>query len=242
MTVGVPYGSVIGQLLWITMYDGVLQLQLPNRSTIVGFADDIAIGSVAKTVREIEEKTNIAIRKVRAWLGKASLTLAAHKTEAVLISNQKIVKKMRSKRAIKYLRVIIDDRLNFKKHVTTIGEKASVTQGALTKMMPNIGGPNPLKRRIISKVVTSIILHPCPIWTEALSVGTTRRKLSSMYCLSVIIQIIGFRTVSDETVLVLPKTILIDILADEMGTNIGEYPRQTTAATKAEEQRTSIHK
>ena len=47
----------------------------------MGFEDDIAIVSVAKTVREIEEKTNTAIRNVRAWLDEAGLTLAAHKTE-----------------------------------------------------------------------------------------------------------------------------------------------------------------
>ena len=57
---------ILGPLLWNIMYDGVLRLQLPNKSTIVGFADDIAIVSVTKTVKEIEKKMNIAIRKVGA--------------------------------------------------------------------------------------------------------------------------------------------------------------------------------
>ena len=81
-------------------------MQLPNGTTIVDFADDIAIVSVDKTVREIEEQTNIA----------SGLTLAAHKTEGVWISGRKLVKRMKvivgntksgSKRAIKYLGVII---------------------------------------------------------------------------------------------------------------------------------------
>ena len=63
------------------------------------------------------------------------------------------------KRAIKYLGVIIDDRLNLRE----ISEKASVTRGALARMMPNIGGPGPFKRRIISAIVTSIMLYACPI-------------------------------------------------------------------------------
>ena len=34
--------------------------------------------------------------------------------------------RIESKRAIKYLAVVIDDRLNFKEHVKYVGEKASV--------------------------------------------------------------------------------------------------------------------
>ena len=46
-----------------------------------------------------------------------------------------------SKRPIKYLEVIIDDRLNFNEHVKYINEKASIVQGALGSRMPNIGEP-----------------------------------------------------------------------------------------------------
>ena len=46
------------------MYGGVRRLELPNRTTIVRFANDIVIVLVAKTVKEIE--TNIMIRKVGA--------------------------------------------------------------------------------------------------------------------------------------------------------------------------------
>ena len=57
--------------------------------------------------------------------------------------------RIESKRAIKYLGVIIDDRLNFKEHVEYIGEKPSVTQRALARMMAKFGGRGPFKRKII---------------------------------------------------------------------------------------------
>ncbi|KAH8274636.1 hypothetical protein KR026_002359, partial [Drosophila bipectinata] len=71
VSAGVPQGSVLGPLLWNTMYDGVLRLPMDEGTTIVGFADDIAI--------------------VVAWLSRAGLQLAPQKTEAVLISSRKKV-------------------------------------------------------------------------------------------------------------------------------------------------------
>ena len=53
--------------------------------------------------------------------------------------------------------------INFKEHVKYIGEKASITQEALARIMPNIAGLGPFKRRIISAVVMSIMLYACPI-------------------------------------------------------------------------------
>ena len=54
-------------------------------------------------------------------------------------------------------------------------------------------------------VVTSVMLYACPIWSEALSVGTTRRILSLVHHLSEIRRISGFRIVSDEAVFVLAR-------------------------------------
>ena len=72
--------------------------------------------------------------------------------------------------------------------------------------------------------------------------GATRRILSSVYRLCAIRRVSGFRTVSDKAVLVLAKTIPIDILADEIRRiyfRCLEYPGQL-AAIKVEERRTSI--
>ena len=74
--------------------------------------------------------------------------------------------RIESKTLIKYLVVIIDNRLNFKEHVNYIDVKASVTQGALARMKPTIGEPGPIKKRIILVVVTSIMLYDCPIWSR----------------------------------------------------------------------------
>ena len=62
-------------------------------------------------------------------------------------------KRITWKRAINYLGVIIDDRLSFKEY-----GKASVTQGAPAKMMPNIGAWSIQKEDNFGGV-TSIMLY-----------------------------------------------------------------------------------
>ena len=73
------------------MYDGTLRLNLPANAAIIGFADDIAIELVAKTIPQIEALCNQVVDMVENWLNEARLAMASQKTEAVLISSRKVV-------------------------------------------------------------------------------------------------------------------------------------------------------
>jgi len=79
------------------------------------------------------------------WLQSVGLKLASHKTEIVLVSNRKIVESARirigntvvtSKRAIRYLGVIIDTRLSFREHLAHVQAKAVQSSRALARMTP----------------------------------------------------------------------------------------------------------
>lgn len=92
VTGGVPQGSVLGPLLWNVMYDHVFNIEFPSDTKIVGYADDVAIVVVAKHIDEAVEKAEIAAERIMSWLTSVGLSLAAHKTEALLITSRKRLK------------------------------------------------------------------------------------------------------------------------------------------------------
>ena len=120
-----------------------------------------------------------------------------------------------SKHYLKYLGVIIDDRLKFKTHIEHISNKASNIRTALERMMPNIGGPMQSKRKIISTVIASVILYAAPIWAGALKTKAISKNIKSVYRRAVLRVCCSYRTTSDEAAHVIAGMIPIDILVDE---------------------------
>jgi len=68
------------------MYDGILSISKPRGVELHCFANEVAVTAVAKTISELQDKSNVAIRAVIEWLEKVGLRIAAHKTEVVLLS------------------------------------------------------------------------------------------------------------------------------------------------------------
>jgi len=99
VTGGVPQGSVLGPLLWNVMYDGIRRITMPEGARLIGFADDVAIVVTAKKLPDAERIFNEAGKRTSAWLDSKGLALAAHKTEAVLISSRQKLEKPQLHRA-----------------------------------------------------------------------------------------------------------------------------------------------
>ncbi|KAL1454469.1 hypothetical protein WDU94_010715 [Cyamophila willieti] len=86
---GVPQGSVASPTLWNLLYDGVLELELPRGVSLVAYADDLAVVTVARTAPELEESANRALGCISNWMTSHGLALAPEKSEAVLLIGRK---------------------------------------------------------------------------------------------------------------------------------------------------------
>lgn len=98
--------------------------------------------------------------------------MANEKTKVISITNHRRTKNLKvevgklmvaSKPAIKYLDLMFDAKLSFKKH---LAHSATAT---FAKMLLNIGRPKQWRMLLLARVVHSILLYASPIWAEALS-------------------------------------------------------------------------
>ena len=82
MTCGAPQGSRVGPLVWNVMYDDFLRIDLPARTSIIGFADEALVVCAADNVGILELRINDTLCRAKRWLDSRGLKMASEKTEA----------------------------------------------------------------------------------------------------------------------------------------------------------------
>ena len=101
------------------------------------------------------------------------LELVHHKTEVIFVNNKKSEQEasisagactIASKRSLKLLGVMIDDKLTFGSHVDYTCRKASMAVAALSRMMANSSAVRSSRRKVLASVTTSILRYGGPVW------------------------------------------------------------------------------
>lgn len=159
------------------MYDCLLTTEMPEGVDLIGFADDVAVVTRSWRVEHLEEVVNKSLGIIYDWMREHWLRLAAHKTEAVMLTRKKGYRRptftvggqrINTQNSIRYLGVEIDSGRRFKVHEQMVGAKAIKTAQSLSRILPNIGGSSTAKRQLLSSVVHSQFLYTAPIWQPLL--------------------------------------------------------------------------
>lgn len=248
VSAGVPQGSILGAILWNIMYDAVLRLKLPEGVEIVGYADDVVITIIGDSKEQVEVRGTRAIGTIVHWMSENKLEVAHNKTEMVLVTNCKQIEvahieygdsRTTSKRWVKYLGVIIDDRLNFNAHVDYICEKASKSQTAIARIMPNKAGPKSSTRRLIASVVTSILRYGAVAWASALERKRNVVKINRVHRLAALRVASAYRTVSYDAVCVIAgMTPIRLVISEDCGCYQGGKQKLTRSVRSQHKERT----
>jgi len=109
---------------------------------------------VGQTRQLLEDLLNPVLERIVSWMGSRGLQLAHQKSESVMLIRRWAFTPSRLKigghvigitKSARYLGVIVDTKLSFVKHIETVADKAAKTATALSRLMPNVGGPGQWK-------------------------------------------------------------------------------------------------
>ena len=170
VTSGIPQGSVMGPVLFV-LYINDLPDSLKHNSEVYLYADD------TKIFRDIKDdsdslKLQEDIYEMHAWSEKWLLRFHPDKTKRMRIGKSKTVeceyklrehlKPMEKSTAEKDVGVIIDDQLNFEKHMTEKINKANRVLGAIRRTFQYLD--NKTFRLLYTSLVRPIVEYANPIW------------------------------------------------------------------------------
>ena len=140
---GVPQGSILGPLLFL-IYLNDLHNAIDNSLTY-HFADDTELTCLDSNIRQLQKKLNLDLRNLYQWLCANRLSLNESKTEFIIFKphgvylDTRVVLKIKHTKIyesakIKYLGLIVDDKLTWKYHIFELRKKLGMIIGIMHKL------------------------------------------------------------------------------------------------------------
>ena len=171
VTCGVPQGSILGPLLFI-IYINDMHHAL-DKSKVHHFADDTNLLYSHKDPQVIRITMNNELKLLYEWLCANRLSLNVDKTEFIIfrppktkLDNRVILKlhntKIHESRKIKYLGLIMDDRLTWKFHINELCKKLGRSVGMLYKLRHLC--PANVLRSLYFSLFNSHLSYGLPVW------------------------------------------------------------------------------
>ena len=171
ITCGVPQGSILGPLLFIIYINDMHRAV--KQSIVHHFADDTNLIFSGKSPNEIRITLNKELQHLYEWLCANRLSLNAQKTEFIIfrparkklpfritlkIQNTKLFESTK----IKYLGIILDQRLAWSHHINELAKKLNRTLGLVYKIRENC--TRDVLRSLYFSLFHSHLTYGIPVW------------------------------------------------------------------------------
>ena len=183
---GVPQGSVLGPLLFIIYINDIVTCS--ELSTLL-FADDAVLTASHDSLKHLQRKFNTEIQKMHRWFIANKLTLNLKKTKFMLFSTKRKKKAKENKFRIninkycikqvsemKYLGVILDNKLNWHNHIQYLCTKLAKAAGIIYKIRNQ--APQSVLKLLYHSLVGTYLRYGIISWGSAKT--TALSKLRSL--------------------------------------------------------------
>lgn len=224
MYMGVPQGSVIGPLLWLLNYDGLLLVPLPPGCCITGFADDVGFTIVAATLEELTRLVRECTGVINRWLTDHGLELALQKSEWTFLNRKRVPRDLElslgdvslgPSELVRYLGVFFESRRNFRQHIEQTTNRAIKTVGSLSRVLANFYGPRMFVRRAYYAVIESVVLYAASIWEKEIEDAKNAAALRRIQRIDLSRVCCAYRSVSLAALCVLGRAPPLDLKVRE---------------------------
>lgn len=177
---GVPQGSVLGPLLFNIFKNDIFYL-MTDKCTIYNYADDNTLGISKRHVVELEENLSAASEMAIEWFNQNRMRANAAKFQVAFFTRSNEINSITvkvndeilcSQSSVKLLGLIIDDKLTFKQHVSSLCKKAAMQVNALSRLSNLL--TEDLKYKIFTAFVVSNFLY-CPAVWHLCSLSDTKK-------------------------------------------------------------------
>ncbi|GBN38038.1 Putative protein in type-1 retrotransposable element R1DM [Araneus ventricosus] len=200
-TQGCPQGSCNSPLFWNVVADEILKTDWAKEIHLQAFADDFAFVISGRTRRELKLHTSITLESFKNWTDKNQFDISLEESQYLLIGklSKGPVVRWRSQpikrtTSLKYLGVILDEKLNWFSHIQEQGAKAVSQYQHLCRIAgPRWGLKQKYKRILYQTVTERMLLYGASAWALSFS-PKLEKKLSSIQRIFLLYITCSYRT------------------------------------------------
>ncbi|GBN56197.1 Retrovirus-related Pol polyprotein from type-1 retrotransposable element R1 [Araneus ventricosus] len=221
-TIGCPQGSNSGPLLWLLVINDALEVDFPTDVRLLAYAENMYLFIAATGKQTIKSRDTEALEILNNWSKKARVQFAHEKTQLFPFGKkgrQKhppycsfAGKSIKLARQMKILGVVLDDGLNGKAHLNSIGDKIPKILNRLTIAKSNRGLSGRVLKALYKRALERILVYAALAWWT----GTVKQvdKINSIQR-QVLLAITGaFRTTSTAALQVISGVEPADLVCE----------------------------
>ena len=170
LEIGLPQGSLLAPTLFLLFINDLPKFS--KKALSILYADDTTLCFSGSNFTELIRQCNQELEKFSMWTAANKLFINTSKTNYMIITNRPINNPLSNllingnsidrQASVKFLGIIIDEKLNFHNHIQHLCDKTAKNTGILNKMKHCV--PTKLLNNLYYSLIYPYLIYCTPIW------------------------------------------------------------------------------